>query len=311
MQKLKRTKSQNLRLYLFFLLVVQVFFLGASGIPFENLNKEEALSKARAQKKLVFIDAYATWCMPCKQMDEVFKDEDLGSYFADHFISIKIDMDTDQGHLLHQEYDVVFLPTFIIINEEGALISKIARQLDGTSLVKFAREAVSSNSPMTKSSLAATPFTSRSGSEPFLNRDPESTKKILYVHDPRISSARPRIMFHEAYLHLELMDGKHSNVVKRYLSTQEDWLSEKNIRFIFDFLEIENSELFEFFTNNRNRFEEIIGPERVASSLYYLIQQRITQGFPRPSLEEAISLFRHIDPSTAEIKAQQYLLGKN
>src|SRR5690554_7357569 len=60
------------------------------GIKFENLTFEEAIQKAKEENKLIFLDAYAVWCGPCKMMDRTtFKSEEVGKVFNKNFINIK------------------------------------------------------------------------------------------------------------------------------------------------------------------------------------------------------------------------------
>ena len=47
--------------------------LTGQGIDFFHGTWEEALEKATAEEKPIFVDAYAVWCGPCKRMArEVF-----------------------------------------------------------------------------------------------------------------------------------------------------------------------------------------------------------------------------------------------
>lgn len=39
-----------------------------AGIQFFHGTWAEALAKSKAENKLIFLDAYATWCGPCKMM---------------------------------------------------------------------------------------------------------------------------------------------------------------------------------------------------------------------------------------------------
>src|SRR5258708_31213409 len=75
-----------------------------TGVRFEaDLNWQEVLAKAAKEKKFIFLDIYATWCGPCKQMDKfVYTDTAIGDFFNKQFISIKVQMDTsknDNGHV--------------------------------------------------------------------------------------------------------------------------------------------------------------------------------------------------------------------
>lgn len=49
-------------------LLVGSICLGAE-VEFQALNLEQALQRAGEQKKLVFVDFFTTWCIPCKMMD--------------------------------------------------------------------------------------------------------------------------------------------------------------------------------------------------------------------------------------------------
>ena len=45
------------------------------------------LEKAKKEKKIIFFDAYATWCGPCKQMDaQTYKDQAVADFYNANFI---------------------------------------------------------------------------------------------------------------------------------------------------------------------------------------------------------------------------------
>ena len=66
----------------------------AAGISFIEGDWKKVLAKAKAEKKLIFVDAYATWCGPCKKLQkEVFPDAAVGSFFNKNFINAKSILD--------------------------------------------------------------------------------------------------------------------------------------------------------------------------------------------------------------------------
>ena len=85
------------------LLVTVVAFVSArplaaqapSGIQFQTgLSWQEILTKAKVEHKPIFVDGYATWCEPCKEMDRnVYTSDKVAAFFNAHFISIKVQMD--------------------------------------------------------------------------------------------------------------------------------------------------------------------------------------------------------------------------
>lgn len=92
----------------------------SKGIQFFNGTFEDALERAKAENKLIFLDAYASWCGPCRRMkSKVFTQEDVGSYFNSKFINLKIDMEKGEGPALSQQYNVQAYPTLFFLNHEG------------------------------------------------------------------------------------------------------------------------------------------------------------------------------------------------
>jgi thioredoxin 1 len=90
------------------------------GIEFKKLTVDQALQLAKEQNKLVFIDAFTTWCGPCKKMARTtFKNEQVGTYFNEHFISIKVDMERGEGSKLEKKYNIRSYPTLLFLETSG------------------------------------------------------------------------------------------------------------------------------------------------------------------------------------------------
>ncbi|MBQ7774195.1 MAG: thioredoxin family protein [Bacteroidales bacterium] len=96
------------------------------GIIWEDGTLMQALNKAGKDKKLLFLDCYATWCGPCKYMaTQVFTTKEAGDYFNSNFVNIKIDMEKGEGINLARELRLQGYPTFIIMNSNGKEIGRI------------------------------------------------------------------------------------------------------------------------------------------------------------------------------------------
>ncbi len=114
-----------------------------AGISFIEDDWKKALAKAKAEKKLIFIDAYATWCGPCKKMQkEVFPDATVASFFNKNFINITIDVEKGQGVEFAQKYGVEVLPTLYITDENGKPITYTKGYMNATDLMKFGQFGV-------------------------------------------------------------------------------------------------------------------------------------------------------------------------
>ena len=74
---------KKLILFTSLLLSLTTFSVFSQGIQFEeNHDLNAALAKAKAENKLIFIDAYAVWCGPCKVMArDIFPLKEVGDFF--------------------------------------------------------------------------------------------------------------------------------------------------------------------------------------------------------------------------------------
>ncbi len=100
-----------------------------------------ALAKAKKQKKLVFVDAYATWCGPCKMMDRQTYTDATVAKAATPFVNVKVDGEKGEGLAMVERYQITAYPTLLILDGDGVeknrLVGfnppdKFARFLDDT-----------------------------------------------------------------------------------------------------------------------------------------------------------------------------------
>lgn len=308
-----------MRLVLIIIALLSGALSGFASIDFKEISIEEALKIAQREGKYVFIDTYAEWCLPCKQMELVFVDEEVSTFFNTNFVNVRVDMDQPLGAEISKAYDVVWLPTLIILNEKGEMRSKIDKLVNEQELISAAIESMQSRTVFEDHTIDHSPFANDDEQKEEKKKEDdvqpeiitEDTAPVVYVHDERASSGRPHIMYHEAYLHLQLMDGKAYKVARKYLSTQEDWSTDKNMKFIFDFLNDVRSKEFDYFVRHRARFEELFGAQNVRMTIDILIRQHMEKAYPRPTYQEAIDLYTILDPTTAQTMADSYWAGRD
>jgi len=126
------------------------------GIRFENgLNWQQVLAKAKADHKYIFVDCYATWCGPCKYMEQtIYPLKEVGDVFNKDFISIKLQMDQaaqddDQVKSWYRtvkkiamDYTVNAYPTFLFFDANGNPVHKAVGALNAKQFIQLAKDAM-------------------------------------------------------------------------------------------------------------------------------------------------------------------------
>ena len=99
-----------MKFILSFVLALTLGTAFSQGINFvkEDMKWQDVLAKAKAENKIVFVDAYTSWCGPCKWMSKnIFPLKEVGEVFNSSFISAKIDMENGEGLEIAKKYVVI------------------------------------------------------------------------------------------------------------------------------------------------------------------------------------------------------------
>lgn len=120
-----------------FIFIISVALLGtsfteppiknsATGINFQNITFQKALTEARQQHKMVFLNIYAVWCGPCKHLKmTTFQAPQVASLVNKKCISIDVDVEKGEGPTLAKKYQIEAHPLVLILNPEGKVIKRI------------------------------------------------------------------------------------------------------------------------------------------------------------------------------------------
>ncbi|MGZ3885506.1 MAG: thioredoxin domain-containing protein [Bacteroidia bacterium] len=131
----------------FFLLITGFAFNFAlvaqnRSINFDHSTFSELKEKAAKEKKLVFIDAFTTWCGPCIYMAaSIFTNDTVADYYNAGFINAKIDMEKGEGLEIAKQYDVKCYPTFLFVNGDGKLVHRISGSMNAREFIAAAEDA--------------------------------------------------------------------------------------------------------------------------------------------------------------------------
>lgn len=111
-----------------------------NGIQFLESDWSKALEQAKKQNKPIFLDAYASWCGPCKLLKRnTFSKKEAGDFFNEHYINIAIDMEKGDGPALAQKFYVDAYPTLIIADKSGNIVTYTKGYMNAGQLIEFGR----------------------------------------------------------------------------------------------------------------------------------------------------------------------------
>lgn len=246
---------------------------------------EEVLTIAEQENKIVFLDAYTTWCGPCKKMSrEVFPLAEIGDFFNEKFINVKMDMEQEEGKKVARRYGIRAFPTLLFVNSDGDVVHRVAGFKNSEGLLKLGTDA---NNP---------------------------TRQLAYMKKKYDGGNREAdFLYSYAYARLETFSGKdYMKVANEYLATQKDWTTEKNLKFIFEFVKRTDAKMFDFLLENKTAFNDQFGDFKVSQKIDRLVGTRIDQllslknGEETQIFEEAKSLYTKLDANTAVAKTANF-----
>lgn len=217
------------------------------GVKFKNLSLEEALSLASETNKTLFLDVYAEWCGPCKEMDRsVFPLKEVGDFFNDRFVSIKIDAEKGEGLQIRKKYSINAYPTYLFLNDNGDEVLRLIGFQGPKDLLRKTEEGLSEK-----------PF--KQVLEDYnsnLDRSSYNIEKIVKTY------------FETGYKNKgeQILDSLFQVLTDKEKTSQE-YLS------LYRYAQNDKSERMQYFIENHSKFQSLLG--------WYEFQELVDSIFPQ------------------------------
>lgn len=127
--------------FLFLVGLAAVLYAQTIEVKFRELSYEEALKVAETEHKLLFLDAYTSWCAPCKKMEkEVFTRSEVGQLLNTHFVCVKYDIGNYPE--LQKRLKINAYPTFLILRADGTEQHRIVGGCDAEEFMQRVKEGL-------------------------------------------------------------------------------------------------------------------------------------------------------------------------
>jgi thiol-disulfide isomerase/thioredoxin len=253
--------------------------VGAQGIEFFHGPWSEALAKAKTEDRLIFVDAFASWCGPCKRMAaETFTNGKVGEFFNSNFICLKIDMEKPENAEFAGKFPVSAYPTVMFIDTSGKIVSKDVGYREADPLIEMGQKALGK--------MVNTTSLEKSYADG--KRDP----KFLYD-----------------YVRALNRNGKPSlKITNEYLATQQDLTTDFNLKFIFEGAVEADSRVFDLLLKNRDKISSLVGKDPFENRVELACKNTIKKAIEFKSeelLEEAKTKMKAGWPARADAFAYE------
>ena len=108
---------------------------------------DEALARARAEKKPIFFNCFADWAIPCHGMNKyVFSDAEFADYMNRNFVNLYIDVSKRANAAVAKRYDIRRFAHFLVLDADGNVLLRI---VGGKKLPEFKEDVMRALSPKT------------------------------------------------------------------------------------------------------------------------------------------------------------------
>lgn len=262
-------------LLLFFILKTALIAQNTEGgITFIHDKFGDALASAKKEHKLVFMDAYTTWCGPCKMMSKsTFTDSEVTKVFNKQFVNLKMDMEKGEGPDLQQRYGVVAYPTLLFLNGDGEVVHKALGFHDAAQFLALGQTALNGEQTLGK----------------WMVRYERGER------DPKFLKAYAEVL-------AEAFENQRFKIAEEYLATQTDWKTRENLAFIYKFTEGVDSKLFSFLVNNQKEFEQVATKDEVSLKVQEIATAFLFDEKNLPTLSAADSIIRLVYPKDKSVR---------
>ncbi|HEX6973024.1 MAG TPA: thioredoxin family protein [Vicinamibacterales bacterium] len=100
---------------------------------------DAALKEAKASGRRLLVDFEATWCGPCKTMDEwIWTDAEVAALLSAGYVGVKLDGDVEKAHV--KRFDVNGYPTMIVVDGTGKEAHRAVGYLSSAEAIAFLKK---------------------------------------------------------------------------------------------------------------------------------------------------------------------------
>jgi thioredoxin-related protein len=223
---------------------------------------QQILEEAESENKYIFVDYYATWCVPCKQMDKnVYTKRDVGDFINYKFIAVKVQEDTssqdndgvrkwyETAHDMFKSYNVTALPAYLFFSPDGKIVHRDFGGMDVKDFISLAHGAINPDSQY------------------YSLKEKYNHKMISYALMPYLALTARRLRENEFAITVA------QDYLQNYLYkfNEEALYTKEDINLIATFIQSTKERSFNMFYRNADKVDQIMWKGYAEYEVDYLI----------------------------------------
>jgi thiol:disulfide interchange protein len=107
-----------------------------AGVAFAPVRFDEALARAKSEKRLLLVDVYTDWCGWCKKLDgEVFSNARVANA-ARGLVAVRVNAEKG-GEEVARRYGIEGYPTILFVDGSGAVVKRVDGYVDVDEMLRI------------------------------------------------------------------------------------------------------------------------------------------------------------------------------
>ena len=131
-------------------------FVVADGVKFHDLTFDDAAARAAADEKIIFIDFFTTWCLPCKEMDRTtFQDPEVAAWLSEYAVALKVDAEENEtNEALAARFGVKSFPNYVYLTPKGELLDRITGKKNSEEFLELSASVIAGDNAVIRAQRA-------------------------------------------------------------------------------------------------------------------------------------------------------------
>lgn len=237
-----RKLSKNIFLIAcFFSISVTVY--SEAGIQFNNGTLKDALARAKAERKYVFVHTTSTGCQPCQSVQERFyNDPNVANFYNRYFVNHILNADDLNNSNIAGIHNLGENTVLMYYNSLGEIVGKVMEVNTPDDLIFRGQEAIDLD-----------------------EKNDSNWYNLQGMHETYLQNQNNPSFLREYAKLLRTFDEPYNYVVNQYLETQEPdpFVNQENLAFVYDYTTNVENKAIDYFIERIDFYKKYVSSDEI------------------------------------------------